>query len=217
MAFEEYDDHEQGERVQKWLRQNGLSIIVGVVIGLVGIFGWQQWNQHKANHQGDASKLYQEMQSAASSGKTDAADALTEQLFKDYADTPYAVFAAAERAVRQVKAKQLDKALISLNWAESHASDGDVKALMQLRTAQVQLAQDKAADAVATLDHMPAKSYSALSQELRGDALVKLGRTDDARKAYEAAKAALGGEGAPQSGALQLKLDNLAVAGKQGA
>ncbi|SFS13388.1 Putative negative regulator of RcsB-dependent stress response [Dyella sp. OK004] len=216
MAFEAYDDYEQSERVQKWLRQNGLSIVVGVAIGLVGIFGWQQWNQHKANHQGDASQLYLQIQNAAASGKTDTAEALTEALLKDYADTPYAVFAAGDRAVRQVNDKQLDKALVSLNWAESHASASELKSLVQLRIAQVQLAQDKAAEAIATLDRMGPKSYVGLSQELRGDAQVKLGHPDDARKAYEAAKAALG-EGAPQSGALQLKLDNLAVAGKQGA
>ncbi|GAA0707108.1 putative negative regulator of RcsB-dependent stress response [Dyella sp. SG562] len=216
MAFEVYDDYEQGERVQKWLRQNGLSIVVGVAIGLVGIFGWQQWSNHKAGRESEASQLYQQVQSAIAGGKNDQAETLTEQLFKDYADSPYAVFAAGDRAVRQANAKQLDKALVSLNWAESHAADPNLKALMQLRIAQLQLAQDKAADAVATLDRMGAKNYEGLSQELRGDALVKLGRPDDARKAYEAAKAVLG-VGAPQSGALQLKLDNLAVAGKQGA
>lgn len=216
MAFEAYDDYEQGERVQKWLRQNGLSIVVGIAIGLVGIFGWQQWNKHKAGHQDEASALYGQVQNAAGSGKNDSADSLTEQLIKDYADTPYAAFAVGERAARQANAKEFDKSLASLAWAESHAPNDELKALFQLRTAQIQLAQDKAADAVATLDRVGAKNFVGLSQELRGDALVKLGRPDDARKAYEAAKAAMG-EGAPQRGALQLKLDNLAVAGKQGA
>jgi predicted negative regulator of RcsB-dependent stress response len=39
---------------------------------------------------------------------------------------------------------------------------------------------------------------------------------DDARKAYQAAMSALSSE-APQRGVLQMKLDDLAVAGKQGA
>lgn len=216
MAFEAYDDYEQGERVQNWLRQNGLSIVVGIAIGLVGIFGWQGWTKHKAGHQDQASALYMQMQNAAASGKNDGADVLTDQLAKDFADTPYAVFAQGERAVRQANAKEFDKALASLSWAETHAANDELKSLIQLRTAQVQMAQDKAADALTTLDRLGSKNFVGLSQELRGDALVKLARPDEARKAYEAAKAALG-EGAPQSGALQLKLDNLAVAGKQGA
>lgn len=214
MAFEAYDDYEQSERVQQWLRQNGLSIVVGIAIGLVGIFGWQQWNKHKAEHQADAANLYQQIQVAAASGKTDNADALTEQMLKDYADSTYAVFAVSDRAERQVQAKQLDKAIESLGWAESHASDPNLKALAQMRIARVLLGQGKGADAIAALDRMPPKTYEGISQELRGDALVKLGRPDDARKAYEAAKAAMG-ENAPQS--VQMKIDDLAVAGKQGA
>lgn len=214
MAFEAYDDYEQSERVQQWLRQNGLSIVVGIAIGLVGIFGWQQWNKHKAEHQADAANLYQQIQVAAASGKTDNADALTEQMLKAYADSTYAVFAVSDRAERQVQAKQLDKAIESLGWAESHASDPNLKALAQMRIARVLLGQGKGADAIAALDRMPPKTYEGISQELRGDALVKLGRPDDARKAYEAAKAAMG-ENAPQS--VQMKIDDLAVAGKQGA
>lgn len=214
MAFEEYDEFEQSERVQQWLRQNGLSIVVGIAIGLVGIFGWQQWNKHRADHQSKAANLYQQVQDAAAAGKPESADSLTEQLLKDYTDTSYAAFAAGDRAQRQVQAKQFDKALESLSWAESHAGDANLKALMQLRTARVLLAQGKGADALAALDRMPAKSYDGVAQELRGDVLVKLGRPDDARKAYEAAKAALG-ENAPQS--VQMKIDDLAVAGKQGA
>jgi len=214
MAFEAYDDYEQSERVQQWLRQNGLSIVVGIAIGLVGIFGWQQWNKHKAEHQADAANLYQQIQVAAASGKSDSADSLTEQLMKDYSDSAYAMFAVSDRAERQVQAKQLDKAIESLNWAESHASDDNLKALAQMRIARVQLGQGKAADALAALDRMPAKAYEGIAQELRGDALVKLGRPDDARKAYVAAKAAMG-ENAPQS--VQMKIDDLAVAGKQGA
>lgn len=214
MAFEAYDDYEQSERVQQWLRQNGLSIVVGIAIGLVGIFGWQQWNKHKAEHQADAANLYAQIQVAAASGKADNADQLTDQLLKDYTDSAYAVFAVSDRAERQVQAKQLDKAVESLGWAETHASDANLKALAQMRIARVQLAQGKGADALAALDRMPPKAYTGVAQELRGDVLVKLGRPDDARKAYEAAKAAMG-ENAPQS--VQMKIDDLAVAGKQGA
>ncbi|MDR3446821.1 MULTISPECIES: tetratricopeptide repeat protein [unclassified Dyella] len=214
MAFEAYDDYEQSERVQQWLRQNGLSIVVGIAIGLVGIFGWGKWNDHKAAHQADAANLYAQIQVAAASGKADNADQLTDQLLKDYTDSAYAVFAVSDRAERQVQAKQLDKAIESLSWAETHASDANLKALAQMRIARVQLAQGKGADALAALDRMPPKAYTGVAQELRGDVLVKLGRPDDARKAYEAAKAAMG-ENAPQS--VQMKIDDLAVAGKQGA
>ncbi len=216
MAFDAYDDYEQSERVQQWLRKNGVSIIVGVILGLLLIFGWQQWKGHRADRLAKAAGEYQAIQVAAAQRRTSEVEALTDSLLKDYPDTSYAVFAAGERAQRAVVAGQLDKAQASLEWAEAHASDDAMKGLVQVRTAQLRLAQDKAADAIAVLDRVPADTYKGLAEELRGDALVKLGRPADARKAYETAMSALGAS-APQRGVLQMKLDDLAVAGKQGA
>ncbi|MFC5525883.1 YfgM family protein [Rhodanobacter ginsengisoli] len=216
MAFEEYDKYEQSELVQKWLRENGVSIVVGIAIGLVGIFGWQQWQRHQARDEANASQLYQQARIAQLSGKPEIASQLTDQLMKDYAKSPYAVFAVSDRARQQVQDKQLDKAEASLEWAEGHAAEAPLKSLTLLRIAQVELARDNGKAALATLDRMPADSYQGLTQELRGDVLVKLGRSDDARKAYQTALSTLGEE-APQRGALQMKLDDLAAAGKQGA
>lgn len=216
MAFDAYDDYEQGERVQQWLRQNGLSIVVGIVIGLVAIFGWQQWRKHQANHQAAASQLYVNLRTAQASGQTDQANALITQLMKDYADSPYALFAVSDRAVDDVRAKHLDKALVSLDWAQQHAKSPALKALVNLRIARVQLAQGNAQQAITTLGQISANDYPGLVEELRGDALVKLKRPDDARKAYQAAEAALG-KSELQGGDLQMKIDDLAVAGKQGA
>ena len=216
MAFDEYDKFEQSELVQKWLRENGLSIVAGIAIGLVGIFGWQQWRNHQARNESNAAQIYKLAQVAMASGKPDMASQFTEQLMKDYAKSPYAIFAVSDRAKQQVQTKQLDKAEASLAWAEDHAEDPILKSLTRLRMAQVELARDNGAAALSTLDKIPANAYQGLALELRGDVLVKLGRADDARKAYQAALSALK-EQAPQRGALQMKLDDLAVTGKQGA
>ncbi|MBD8880741.1 MULTISPECIES: YfgM family protein [Rhodanobacter] len=216
MAFDAYDDYEQSERVQKWLRENGLSIAVGIAIGLVGIFGLQQWRKHQANSEAAAATLYQQADVAIASGKPDAATAFVDELMKDYAKSPYALFAVSDRAKQQVQDKQFDKAIVSLQWAAAHAASPALKSLVQLRMARVQLAKGDGQAALATLEAMPAGDYTGLNQELRGDALVKLGRADDARRAYQAAMAALG-EDAPQHAVLQMKIDDLAVAGKQGA
>jgi len=216
MSFDVYDDYEQGERVQQWLRKNGVSILVGIVLGLVLIFGWQQWKSHRAGHEQAAAGEYSALQLAVAQNKTTEIDVRTENLLKDYSDTAWSVFAAGERAQRNLLAGQLDKVGGDLEWAKAHAKDETLKSLVDLRIAQLKFAQGKAEEAIATLDAMQGKSFAAIAQELRGDALVKLGRHDDARKAYQAAIAAMG-DSAPQRGVVQTKLDDLAVAGKQGA
>ncbi|MET0255625.1 MAG: tetratricopeptide repeat protein [Luteibacter sp.] len=216
MAFDVYDDYEQGERVQQWLRRNGISIAVGIALGLVLIFGWQQWKSHRANHEQAAAGEYSALQAAVAQNRANEIDMRTETLLKDYSDTAWSVFAAGERAQRNVVAGQLDKAAGDLDWAVAHVKDDALKPLVQLRVAQLKFAQGKPQDAITALDAMQGKTFVAIAQELRGDALVKLGRHDDARKAYEAAIAAMG-DSAPQRGVVQTKLDDLAVAGKQGA
>lgn len=216
MSFDVYDDYEQGERVQQWLRRNGVSIAVGIALGLVLIFGWQQWKSHRAGNEQQAAGEYSALQAAVTQNRTNDIDMRTETLMKEYPDTAWSVFAVSERAQRNVMAGQLDKASGDLDWAVSHAKDDTLKTLVQLRIAQLKFAQGKPQDAISALDGMQGKAFTAISQELRGDALVKLGRHDDARKAYEAAIAAMG-DSAPQRGVVQTKLDDLAVAGKQGA
>jgi predicted negative regulator of RcsB-dependent stress response len=216
MSFDVYDDYEQGERVQQWLRKNGVSIAVGIALGLVLIFGWQQWKSHRAGHEQAAAGEYSALQAAVAQNNANAIDVHTDTLLKDYSDTAWSVFAAGERAQRNVMAGQLDKASGDLDWAVAHAKDDALKTLVQLRVAQLKFAQNKPQDALTALDAMQGKSFVAIAQELRGDALVKLGRHDDARKAYQAAIAAMG-DSAPQRGVVQTKLDDLAVAGKQGA
>jgi predicted negative regulator of RcsB-dependent stress response len=216
MAFEAYDDYEQSELVRQWLRQNGVSIIVGIVLGLLLIFGWQQWRHHQAGSRSAAATQYQALQQALAAGQDSRAETLTDGLLKDHPGSAYAVFASSERARRELGAGHADKALAALGWAESHADAGPLKSLTTLRMARVQLAAGKAADTLATLKSIPATDYRGLVEELRGDALVKLGRADEARQAYQAALSALD-EAAPQRPTVQVKLDNLAVAGKQGA
>jgi predicted negative regulator of RcsB-dependent stress response len=58
------------------------------------------------------------------------------------------------------------------------------------------------------VDTLPKDSYASIAGELRGDILAKLGRTDDARKAYQDALSHLDAQ-APNRSFVQMKLDDL--------
>lgn len=205
-----YDDYEQGERVREWLRHNGVAIIVGIAIGLALIFGYRQWNEHRANERADAATQYQLIESAYASGKASEAGTLAGSLQKNHADSAYAVFAAFLRARHELDSNQADKAVQSLQWAVEHAGSKPLKALSQLRLARAELDAGKADQALATLKTIPENNYTALVAELRGDAQVKLGHADAATKAYQAALAAFEPD-VPQRNIVQMKIDNLAV------
>ncbi|MFO7642581.1 MAG: tetratricopeptide repeat protein, partial [Candidatus Competibacteraceae bacterium] len=42
--MEQYNDDERVDDLKKWWKDNGASIIAGIVLGLIAIFGWQYWN-----------------------------------------------------------------------------------------------------------------------------------------------------------------------------
>ncbi|SRR5579883_641629 len=213
MAFEDYDEYEQSEQVRKWLRENGLSVVIGVMLALALIFGWRQWQAHRASHHAQAAEKFAALQSALLTGNSAQLDKDADVLEKDYSDTPYAALAAAARANLAVGQNNLQEAGKALQWAIDHSSTPALHSLYQLRLARVQLAQDQAKQALDTLDRVPAADYPPLRQELRGDALLKLGRASDARAAYAQALAALPADAAPgERQDLQMKLDDLARA-----
>ncbi|HJU25227.1 MAG TPA: tetratricopeptide repeat protein [Rhodanobacteraceae bacterium] len=214
MAFEDYDEYEQSEQVRKWLRENGLSIVIGVALALALIFGWRQWQAHRAGHHAQAAEQFATLESALLAGQAAQMDKAADSLEKDYADTPYAALAAAARANMAVGENKLDAAHKSLQWAIDHSPTPALHSLYGVRLARVELAQNQARDALATLDAIPAADYRALRQELRGDALLKLGRAADARAAYEQALAALPDTTPPGAReSLEMKLDDLAPTG----
>lgn len=214
MAFDDYDEYEQSEQVRKWLRENGLSIVVGVVLALALIFGWRQWQAHRAGHHAEAAEQYSALEAALATNDDARVDTAVNALEKDFADTPYAALGAAARASVAVAAGKLDDAHKALQWAVEHSPTSALNAIYQLRLARVELAQDQAQQALGLLQAMPDKNYRATAEELRGDALLKLGRASDARTAYADALARLSPKTAPGlRDALQMKLDNLAQAG----
>lgn len=218
MAFDDYDEYEQSEQVRKWLRENGLSIVVGVVLALALIFGWRQWQAHRAGHHAEAAEQYAALETALATNDGAKLDNAVNALEKDFADTPYAALGAAARANVAVGQGKLDDARKALQWAVDHSPTAALHSIYQLRLARVELAQNQAQQALSLVETVPGDDYRATREELRGDALLKLGRQNDARSAYANALAALSANSAPGlRDALQMKLDNLAQAGTPAA
>ncbi|MBS0516300.1 MAG: tetratricopeptide repeat protein [Proteobacteria bacterium] len=211
MAFDVLDEHEQGELVRKWVRENWLSIVVGIGLGLVLLFGWQQWRVHRASRDMDAAVQYDALGADMTKKDYDAAKAIAAKLKSDYASTPYAVLAAMREAEIATQKGDAEGAWASLDWAWQQAGNGALKVAVGINLARVQLARGKAQEALDFIDKLPANGFEATTAELRGDALTALGRKDDARRAYAEALAKLE-PGAPNRDFVEMKLSDLGAA-----
>jgi predicted negative regulator of RcsB-dependent stress response len=208
MAFDVLDEHEQGELVQKWLRENAWSIVIGVAVALALIFGWQQWKAHRAKRVAEAAAQYLALTDAVTAKKDADVAKIADGLRQDFQDTVYAAFAAMRQADAAVIKGDLTAATDDLQWAREHAGTDSLKSVVDLRLARVKLAQGDADGAIKLLDGIPKTDYVAVVDEIRGDALVKLGRSDDARAAYQEALDKLDPQ-APNRSFVQMKLDDL--------
>jgi len=204
-------EEEQLAQIKEWWQRNGKPLMLGAVIALVLVFGWQFWQKHQINQAQSASVLYQQLLTAAlESGEVDAAEVsrLGNLLKKDFAGTHYAQYGSLFIAKVAVEAGRLDEAASELRAILDKPADKTLDELARQRLARVLAAQDKADEALKLLDGEADKAFAASREELKGDLLVQLGRDDEAHAAYSKAKELLSQDAA--IGGLQMKLDDLA-------
>jgi predicted negative regulator of RcsB-dependent stress response len=203
-------DEEKGEDIKRWWRENGQSVILGCVLGAVVIFGGRYWINYKQTQAENASLTYQQVSQAIQQQKLDVADELTQTLFSEYSNTPYAVFAAFNMAAQTAKDNDKEAAKLYLQWISEHASLSGHLELARLRLATILVDEEKYQQALDLAKQSTSASFSSLFSELRGDIFLAMKNKTDARAAYRSAMTNLE-SGAPRAAILQVKLDDLAV------
>lgn len=198
------DEHEQGEHVRAWLRDNGAAIVTGIAIGIAAIGGWQWWNAHQRNLAIDASAQYVALTSAAEAKDRELAEGVAKALRDEYARTPYATLGALSWADLQLDAGEAGGAVETLEAARAAAPDPLLGELVAARLARAELAAGHADKALQLL----ADASRGSTLNTRGDALLALGRPDEAKSAYEAAFKSLD-EALPLRRIIELKLLDL--------
>lgn len=206
-----YDDEDQAERVKKWWKENWIALAAGLVLGLGGIVGWNQYKSHEQAKSAEASKMFEDLKNALVADKLDDVTAIADKLKTDFSKTPYAAQALLRVAQHAVDKSRFDEALPPLAWVAENATDETLKPLAKLRQARVLAQQGKFDEAIKLLDGADGDSYKALAEELRGDILLAQGNRRGARESFEKALTA-SGETAANRETLQRKIDDLADA-----
>ena len=80
-----------------------------------------------------------------------------------------------------------DAARASLGWVADHAVETEYRTVARLRLAGMLMDAKQYEGALKTLDAAASPAFEALVDDRRGDALLAMGRKDEARAAYEKA------------------------------
>ena len=183
------NENDQVEAVKRFFAENGKALAVGVILGVGALIGWRYWNSHQVDSARSASLAYQNAVTAVSEGKPDS--------------IPAAEKFAAEN-------KNTYGALASLELAQQFVDKNEnLKAVINLRLARVQVQLKQADAALKTLDTIKGEGWAAIVADLRGEALLSKGDKQGARSAWEAG---VKSDVTPAlSEMMQMKINNLSI------
>lgn len=200
MAVDELlDEHEQGERVREWVRQNAIGVIGGIAVALAAVYGYGKWQDHQLAERVATGEAYAAFNDSIAAGDLDAARAQAESA--GFSDTGvYGTLAALDLAAAQAEAGDTTAAIATL----TAVTDGDpmLAPVVARRLAVLLTDAGKPDDALAVLgDADDAGSLAA-----RGDAEYAAGRPELAREAWAKALTVLDAAAVTQRQLLEIKL-----------
>jgi len=199
-------DEEKVEAIKKWWKENGTSVIAGVVIGLGAVFGWRAWVDHRDSVGQHASLAYEQLLAATLNGAAESAEAEAKSLIGDYGNTAYAPLANLALARVRVEQDDLAGAATALRSALEQAPDPALAKLAAFRLARVLIADGDLDGATAVIaQHDDGGAFAADFAGLRGDIAVSRKDWQAARTAY---RQAIDG-GAALARIIELKLQDL--------
>jgi predicted negative regulator of RcsB-dependent stress response len=204
-------DEEKAEAIKQWWRENGRSVVIGVVLGIAGIFGVRYWMNYQQVQTQQAAMIYQQAIMSVSNQESEAAQASTEKLMQDNKNSAYAVFAALQMAQEASEAGEYDKARDYLRWVVENAELSGHKALAKLRLAKVEFDNGELEQALEQVESNDVNAFESLFAELKGDINTAQGNAELAQAAYKVALEGLS-PGEPRHTLIEMKLDDVAVA-----
>lgn len=201
------NENDQVEAIKRFFAENGKALAVGVILGVGALIGWRYWTSHQTESARSASLAYQNVVSSLSAGKDENLSA-AEKFAADNKNT-YGALASMELAQKFVDQNQLEKAAAQLQQGLAATSDENLKAVITLRLARVQVQLKQADTALKTLEGVKGEGWAAIVADLRGEALLSKGDKQGARSAWEAG---VKSNASPAlSEMMQMKINNLSI------
>ncbi len=180
-------EQQQAEQVKGWLRQNGIFLAAGVVLGLAALFGWNQWNRYQERQAEEASASYVTFMQSVRAGQLEQAEAGMATLAAEFGRSPYADQGRLAMARLYLDRGNADKAAEHLRQVAESATSEEFRHIARLRLARVLIFQEKYDEALKALASPGSSAFAPAFHDIRGDVYYAIGRQAEARSEYEQA------------------------------
>ena len=182
-----FAEDEQTEKIRHWWKKNGAAIIVGLVLGVGSVAGYQGWGVYQTRQAEAASDLYQEMLRNLENEALTRVRESADQLISKFGSTAYADAASLMLARLDVEAGQLEQAGHHLSRVMDHSKDSAMQHVARLRLVTLALDQGDLKWADRLLASRPTGGFESRYDELRGDIFAVRNDLNNARNAYQSA------------------------------
>ena len=180
-------EQEELEALQKWWKENGRAVVIGLVLGLGGVFGWQTWQGHVEASAEQLSVVYQVLIDTAATSRHAEAVQQADAIITEHPGSEYAALAGLLGAKSALANGQPDEAGRLLDSVIDNADRAELRDVARIRKARLLLDQGRGDTGLAILEQVGSAAFVATVEELRGDILVVSRNKKAAAKAYEAA------------------------------
>jgi len=181
-------EEEQVEKLKAWFKENGLSIALGIVIGVGGIVGYNYWVRAQEATAVEASGHFARMMEALSAGNSQVVLEQADTLLSDYGSTDYAMMAQLALAKNYVASGDYEKAESALQQVVGSAAQQPLAFVARTRLAAVQIQTGQYENALTSLSIDFPQEFAAIVNELRGDIYAMQGKSAEAIEAYRKAQ-----------------------------
>ncbi len=199
---------QQIEDIKTWWRENGLSVVLGLTLGVSGIFGWRYWQGEKVERAEVASALYSELLASIQDENEMEARETADKILAEYRNTLYSVFALMSLAALAVDADDLETAETRLRQALEESGNPSLSHVIRIRLIRVLISRDQLEQANTLISGQSKSEFAANYDELLGDIKSRQGNIDAARAAYQQAINKLRADGRDVA-TIELKLNNI--------
>lgn len=180
-------EEEQIDDLKRWIKSFGPSILIGIILAIALIYGWQAWRNYQHESATKASVLYQQAVEAFQTKDDELLDQSIAKLQEKYPNSPYTAYGLFIKAKVAVDKQNNTDAEKTLNSIIQYTKDNNIRSIAQLRLASIQITENQETLAIETLKDIKNPSFKPLALIKIGDAYTKMGDNKLAKSHYEEA------------------------------
>lgn len=144
-------DDEQVQAIKNWWKENGTSLLSGLLVISIGWAGWTYWSNTKMINSMNAANTFEMLQLSMEQGRFGDVAREGLKLIEEQPESPYAAASALMLAKFYVEKNETDKALAQFDWVIKNSTTPSIQLTAVLRATALHIEAKSFEDALAHL------------------------------------------------------------------